>query len=473
MTKKIYLAIVLLLYVLLTVVFVALPRTTFSNLEKRDLKQFPTYSTSRLFSGEFTKNINEWFSDSEPYRDQFMQFSMLIDNAMQLHIWDDQVKFHAPENPLPVTEDIEESIEENEVEEIAAATTTDTIPTQTENAPEKRELAEVDKANIIDENAKIANAGIIITGNGPTTRAMMAYSGNSKTGTRYASVVNRYKKTFGNKVNVYCMVIPTAAEYYCPEKAKKCTRPQKPTIQNIHNLLSDSVKVVNIYNVLAQHTNEDIYLRTDHHWAPLGGYYAAQEFAKVADVPFKDLSNYEEKRVKRYVGSMYGYSKDISVKQNPEDFVYHTPNNVHYTTYYTQYTLDDKFKIVDESKPFKGAYFIKYKNGHGGAYCTFMGGDCKITKIKTSTSNSRRLLLLKDSFGNTLPGYLFYSFEEIHIIDFRYFTKNIVDYVEENKISDILFANNTFLLASGNNCKNYERFLVQQKNSNQHPANKD
>jgi hypothetical protein len=104
---------------------------------------------------------------------------------------------------------------------------------------------------------------------------------------------------------------------------------------------------------------------------------------------------------------------------------------------------------------------VKYKDGSGGAYCTFMGGDSKITQVRTSTKNGRRVIILKDSFGNAIPGYLFFSFEEIHVIDNRYFTKNMVNYVRENKITDILFANNIFSAYSPKICNKYSAFLTQ------------
>ena len=71
-----------------------------------------------------------------------------------------------------------------------------------------------------------------------------------------------------------------------------------------------------------------------------------------------------------------------------------------------------------------------------------MGGDSKLVKVETPTRNGRHLLIIKDSFGNALPGYLFGSFEEIHVVDCRYFTENMVDYVRSNGITDIVFANN-------------------------------
>ena len=90
-----------------------------------------------------------------------------------------------------------------------------------------------------------------------------------------------------------------------------------------------------------------------------------------------------------------------------------------------------------------------------------MGGDAKITTITTSTHNGRRLLILKDSFGNALPGYLFYSFEQIFVVDSRYFAKNMKQYVRENKVTDILFAYNIFNAYSTKVAKKLESLLDQ------------
>ena len=91
-----------------------------------------------------------------------------------------------------------------------------------------------------------------------------------------------------------------------------------------------------------------------------------------------------------------------------------------------------------------------------------MGGDSKITQVRTSTNNGRRMLLLKDSFGNALPGYLFYSFEEIHVVDVRYFTRNIVEYVKEHGITDLILGNNVAFASAGTTLNAYSRFLTQK-----------
>ena len=437
--SKIYLIIIVTVVASFAIVFNTFPRPTFSELEKRELTTFPKFSWESLADGSFTRNVSSWFSDSEPFRDVFMLLSMHINDMEKISTGEEDITFHASapmptEETTPMEDFDEEVIEEND--------TTDTYTPA-------------------DENAKIANNGILIIGQGENVRALMAYGGTGSGCTGYAEAANKYKETFPN-VNVYCMVIPTSVEFYCPEKARKRSNPQRPTIDNVINHLEGGVKSVDIYYTLRDHAAEDIYLRTDHHWAPLGAFYAAKKFAEVAGVPFRDLDGYERRVVQGYVGSMYGYSQDISVKNAPEDFVYYVPTGVEYTTTYINYTIDENYHVIGEGKPYKSVFFFKYKDGSGGAYCTFMGGDTKLTHVVTSTKNGRRLIILKDSFGNAIPGYLFYSFEEIHVIDSRYFTKNMVDYVNENQITDILFANNIFKAYSSYTYRNYVRFLTQK-----------
>lgn len=440
-SKRLYITIIALVALAVAVVFNTFPRSTFSALEKRELATFPAFSWERLADGSFTSDVSSWFSDSEPYRDVFMEVSMQLKHWMRISLpGEEQVTFHASTSSIP---------------ESSASAIPDSIG----------EMAQTDSLGsqeIIDGSAKIANAGIIIVGSGPDVRALMAFGGTGKGNTAYPDAANLYYNTFNGQVRVYCMVIPTAIEFYCPEKVRSHTRSQKATIDNFYAHLAPGVKGIDALSALAPHVHEDIYLRTDHHWAPLGAYYAAREFAAVAGVPFRDLSAYDQKVIHRYVGSMYGYSQDIAVKNAPEDFVYYVPRGADYSVTYITYTIDEEYHVTSESKPRKGPYFYHQRDGSGNAYCTFMGSDTKITQVRTGVHNGRRVLILKDSFGNAIPGYLFYSFEEVHVVDYRYFTKNMTSYVEDHQITDILFANNIFSACSPHTGRTYARFLTQK-----------
>ncbi len=314
-----------------------------------------------------------------------------------------------------------------------------------------------------NDRARKTARGIIIVGSGSRVRAFGGWgSGGSSKGANYAEVANKYYRTFDGRVNVYVMPIPSNGEFYTPDMAKSWTgNGQLSALNNIYAHLEPEVHAVDAYTALSKHVNEPIYSRTDHHWMPLGAFYAARQFAKVAGVPFRNLDSYDEKVVRRFLGTMYSYyTHDPELKNNPEDFVYYVPRDVDYKTTYINYRMKGQ-TVIGANEPKEGPFFHSYKDGSSGAYCTFMGGDAKITKVETSTNNGRRLLILKDSFGNALPGYFFYSFEQIHVVDSRYFKKNIVSYINDNKITDVLFCNCIGFMCDQKITNNLNRYLTQ------------
>ena len=80
----------------------------------------------------------------------------------------------------------------------------------------------------------------------------------------------------------------------------------------------------------------------------------------------------------------------------------------------------------------------------------YLGGDDRVTKIETEVKNGRKLAVIKDSYGNALIPWLTSSFEEITVIDMRFFTKNAISYLKEIGATDVLFAMNTFSAVGGN-----------------------
>ena len=465
-------------YVLLTTaVFAAisagmilLPRSDESELERRTLAKLPEFTKESLLSGNYTEEMTVFFSDTIPMRDRLMEISSVLQeftgfrsNNIKLHnvtIAENTEPVYMPETTsAPVTEAIIQTV--REAQEKAApeeSKPAETAVPGSVSEPETMELPETE-APPEDDNVNILNNGIAVVG----TRALMLYGGNFSVGEAYADVIGKYKAALGKDVNVYCMVIPTSAEFYCPASVSPYNGSQLDNIKNIYSLLSSDVKSVDAYSALRLHTDENIYFRTDHHWSSLGAYYAAREFAAVADVPFLELSDYDMRTVDGYVGTMYSYTQDIAIKNNPEDFFYYVPKNVEYNTTYYNYILGEGNSIIGLDKPVNANFFLDFSNSKSMLYCTFMGGDAKITHINTSTGNGRRLAIFKDSYGNALPQFLFGSFEDIYIIDMRYFTYNAEDYLKEKGITDVLFANNAFHATTRSTVTYYERLLTQGK----------
>jgi len=417
-------------------------RPAVSETERRDLTAFPEFSFASLKSGEYAKQIGLYFSDSVPGRDILTAAASRFKNIMGVRT--DDVKLHnvviSPETPNTA-----------DTPQTTAATAKPPEPVQISDIPDTSDISDISSETaetadvtdaaawdgVIDEVtqpdinavADITNNGVLVYGN----TALMLYGGNKKSGERYAGVINAYRDRLPVNVNVFDLVNPTSVEFYCPADYRRLNGDQRENINHIYANLKAGVIPVNAYSALAAHTGEDIFLRTDHHWAALGAYYAAEEFCKTAGVPFADISEYERVVIPGYVGTMYGYSGDSRILNNPEDFVYYKPQNDYETTYYN---------YDDPETPIKSWLFVKQPVSM--SYCVFMGGDSKITRINTDVKNGRRLAVFKDSFGNALVPFLTNSFEEIIVIDIRYFPFKAVDYLTDNNITDVLFANNIF-----------------------------
>ncbi len=101
----------------------------------------------------------------------------------------------------------------------------------------------------------------------------------------YAAALNDLQSKISPNVTIWSMPAPTAS----PSTRRRMhwnTLPIRPNASTASPLLNSGIQSVNVVDVMKKHTEENIYLRTDHHWQPLGAYYAARTFAEAAGVPF-------------------------------------------------------------------------------------------------------------------------------------------------------------------------------------------
>ena len=280
----------------------------------------------------------------------------------------------------------------------------------------------------VNPDAYITN-GILISGN----RGMEQFGGSYSGGKKTAEKLNTFKEAVGEDVNVYIMPCPVSGAFYAPSKYPNSITNHQNCFNGIRENLV-GVKYIDTLGALSAHTDEYIYLRTDFHWAALGAYYAAEEFAKVAGTPFDNISTFVEKSVGGFAGSLCSYAPVL--KNDPDTLYWYEPSREHTVTYYS---------ISGFSNPITGRTLFSSSNG----YTKFIHGDSYTTQIKSDVNNGRKLLVIKDSYGNALAPFLLSSFEEVIIVDCRYFKLNSATFVKEQGITDVCFAVSAFR-ANGN-----------------------
>ena len=432
-------AVCLLLLFGIAVYNLVLERPVKSMKENRMLAKMPSFSNEDYLSGKYTSGVELYYNDTVPHRDDFKEMTQVIRKHMGLSgnavlIGDlPAAQQPDPESPAettapPVTT-AEGAVTAQTLTTVSAAVTTTAPPADDE--PERE--------------GEMGDNGVLIV----NKRGIMLFGGWETMGENYAHILSRFKESAPD-INMYSMVIPTVCSFYTPEEFQHLITSEKANIDYINKTLV-GVTPIDVYGALEKHKDEPIFMRTDHHWSSLGAFYACEAFSAEARVPFARIEEYDRKSKDDYVGTLYTFSNNIILKENPEEFFWYIPRAHFTTTFY-----NNSF-----GNPREGDYFMNIDNvAPVSYYMVYMAGDDHIVRVQTDVHNGRRLCIIKDSYGNALAPWLTSSFEEIYIIDMRYFQLNAISFLREHGMTDVLFAMNTFS-ANGDNGAKVEKIRTQ------------
>ncbi len=440
-------------YTAIVVCMLVMPRSTISMLEKRELATFPEFSWKSYFSGEYTAAVANYFDDTVPFRDTLKQAGSQLTNFLGIKYNNVQVSgqmYVVNDNDDADDAQPDNTAAESKTADNSKAAASGSTNNKNNNSSKNGSDKDTDTEKPKPKGQEIADGvftnGTIVVYQDGHYRAMSMYGGGS--GQVYATALNDFANDLPG-VRVYSMIDPTPSEFYTPKNFSDYNASQEDDIKKINGMLNN-VKGINICPTLADHVNENIYTRTDHHWMSLGAYYAAKDFADVAGVPFADISKYTKESIPGYVGTMYNFSdNNADLLNDPEDFVYYKPKNNYRTEYYTQ-----SYSFSHEGE------LLQYVGDTSSLYMTYMGGDGYVCHITTDVKNGRRLCVVKDSYGNAEIPFYTSSFEEIFVVDMRYFELNLVDFCQDKRVTDLLFTMCTYS-AVGTNADNLENLRTQ------------
>lgn len=386
--------------------FFFVPSKKISENEKRRLAEFPVFQINHLLSGVYMDSVDLYFSDHYPWRDNFIKISNSFVNWRGIS--NAEITYYSRNENTKKTENVSPIIDSSSTKNIPAEIITD------------------------DKNHDFETIKSVVIYN---KRAIQIFSGSSYGAKNYAYLINNFKKTFGNSVNIYCMPIPVGSDFYLPEKINK--QKEKEFIKDILSQLQQDVIKVNAYDQLEKHKNEYIQFNTDHHWTGRGAYYAYVAFCNSAKLQPLSLDSFQKKVIPNFLGTLYYFTLSKQLKNNT-DSVEYFKIPVKTKTYFT------KIGSKDEMPCQLYAEFAKGSNAYG----VFLGGDFPVMRVNSAVKNGRKILVLKDSYGNAFSPYLASHFEEVYIIDFRYFNGSIRDLVSTKKITDIVFGHNVYVANS-------------------------
>lgn len=251
----------------------------------------------------------------------------------------------------------------------------------------------------------------------------------------YATVVNQMARELGEEVTVYDMVVPTSVGVTLPDDkiGKINSSDQKLSLRFLYKQLSEKVQGVELYDTLMEHRTEYIYYRTDHHWTAKGAYYGYQQFCQAKGIEANALQDYETDSFGNFRGSFYTDTKSHKLRADKMK-VYYPLDNDKITMQYTDMSGNKHTSnvICDASN-----YSASLK------YCTYIAGDNPYSHIRNrNIKDGSSCVVIKESFGNAMVPYLADHYEDIYVIDYRYWRGSICSLVKKKKIQDVLLINN-------------------------------
>ena len=111
------------------------------------------------------------------------------------------------------------------------------------------------------------------------------------------------------------------------------------------------------------------------------------------------------------------------------------------------------------TKSFEASPYSDYSTD-SNAYGTFLHGDNPLTIIKNpDVDSSKKVVVIKESYGNAFAPLLTQNYSEIYVIDPRYFNGNLNDFIKEHEIKDVIFINNMVAVGSQSRVDELKKLL--------------
>lgn len=379
--------------------FIILPHDKVSVNEKRSLSPFPILTSNNYLTGKYTDSIDFYYSDNFLFRDHLIALSNKLKEKRGIKNLD--IKIYTK------NEKAGNLIEKNKIE---------------------NNIKAADTINILNNDNEYQNIKSVIV---YKNRALQMFSGSKKVAASFSKLMGEYKLTFPD-VNVYCMAVPVGGDFYLPNNINKNN--EIKFIDALYASLVNGVIPIRAYESLKPHYKEYLQFNTDHHWTGRAAYYAYEAFCNTIGISQVPMEKLNRKIIKGFLGTLYYYTLSPELKNNKDSVEYFKIPYETKTVYYTK----------NSTTPVKGNLYAESARG-GNSYGVFLGGDFPLIKIVSSIKNNKKILVLKDSYGNAFVPYLASHYEEIYVIDYRYYEGGVKNLVKNNNITDILFAHNVFM----------------------------
>lgn len=410
-------------------------RPSVSTVENRTLTKFPEFTLESFLNGEFFSDVSTWYSDTFPLRDRLISAEQKITALYGIAGSEQVVGADVQADDIPsVTSTVQP----------AASAASSTVQTDATAADAQAQVGTgqatlPDSYKMEEEVQKQIQQRLYVKDGAAYT----IYAFNQEAADTYIQALSDAATKLSGIANVYSILVPLNSGVMLDEDTLKSLggSDQEQTISYYYNSYK-GVQGIETFNTLREHNSEYLYFRTDHHWTALGAYYAYRNFCQAKGITPNELNSFETMQFTPFLGTYYTkLNKPSDMAANPDTVTAYIPHGTNSMKYWDKDGKEYDWNVIRDVS----------KRGEGSGYATFIAGDNPMATIENpNITDGSSCLVLKESYANALIPFLVDHYQKIYIVDFRYANVNVVDYVKQNNIQDLIVVNNIGIINSKN-----------------------
>lgn len=237
-----------------------------------------------------------------------------------------------------------------------------------------------------------------------------------------------------DKQKLSFLLVPTSG-LVMQEKLPKNARlfDQAKYIDQVQKAMKD-YNFVDVRDTLMDHNEEYIYYKTDHHWTSAGSCLAYEVWSEHTGGEAEKKDELAENVVSdKFRGSLYSKILDADSAYD-EIWTYGLQKD-------DAFGSKDCTVMIDEKQQLDSIYDDE-KLQEKDKYAYFLGGNYGQVHIQNqkaaSKAKGKNILIIKDSFANSFVPFVTQDYENIYMVDLRYYNGDMKSYLQKHNITDVL-----------------------------------
>ncbi len=236
--------------------------------------------------------------------------------------------------------------------------------------------------------------------------------------------INKFAASLDQPVDL--ILVPSAG-YIIGDTGLSKPYPDGEYIDAIYGLTHENIRCLDLVSLFkAEADPASLYYRTDHHWTSYGAWLATSGYMGALGRDFPEKEAFTVETAQDFRGSAYSSAGLWLLKGEPIEM----------------WSTGAAIKVENSEAPgvIHDGVFYTEKLQEADKYTVYLGGNQPLVRLKNEANAGKgKILVIRDSYANCMGPFLAESYEEVVMIDLRYFkTTAASKLIEQEGFDEIL-----------------------------------